>query len=166
MEVVAIASVAASLIGGGVQFMGAMQARRGAAIERQQYEEQKKATELAMLQDEALRQQQLNETLATQEAIRAGRGLELHSPGFKAIQERSIRATEADIVTSRLNYLSAARRSELGMQGADVRAENALYGGIGGLLAAGASAGRQAYNLVPNAPDEDFWARALKAGKR
>lgn len=110
---------------------GAQATKRAAAIEAQQYREEAENARVAAEQEEAQRRKELARILATQEAIRAGRGVELFSGTGLAIRESAIRDAETDINTTRLNALNRIRRFNLGAAVSEARGQSALLGGIG-----------------------------------
>lgn len=135
-----ILSVVGTVVSIASKIAGAAQQADAAAAERAQFEAQQKQAEIAALQDEAQRRQELTRVLASQDAIRAGRGLDLYSPTGLAIRTDTINQAETDIATSRLNYLTKARYYGLGAEAASTREDNALIGGFssaaGGVLSA------------------------------
>lgn len=112
---------------------GAIQGMNAASAERQQYEEQAKIAETAAIQDEAQRRQELTRVLASQDAIRAGRGLDLYSPTGNAIRAGTIEQAETDIRTSNLNYAGKSRFYGLGAEAADAKGTQALFEGFAGV---------------------------------
>lgn len=104
---------------------------------RMQYEEEAANARAAATQDETQRLRRLRSTLATQNALRAGRGVELFAGGSgEAIRKDTIAQTEEDSQTSRLNLLSRARRFDLAAGQEDVRGRSAILGGVGGAASA------------------------------
>lgn len=128
-------AVPISLVLSGVQVatsLGAAQAsKRAAAIEAQQYREEAENARVAAEQEEAQRRKELARILATQEAIRAGRGVEFFSGTGLAIRESTVREAETDINTARLNALNRIRRFNLGAAVSEAKGQSALLGGIG-----------------------------------
>lgn len=138
---IAIASTVASA---GLGIVGAVRQSRAASYEREQLETEAKAIELAAQQDENARRENLRRVLASQEAIRAGAGLQLETGTSRAIANRSVDATEDDIITSRFNFMRRAQRTRAAAFGAGQRGTNALFAGGAGILSA---AGRSAVQI-------------------
>lgn len=120
----AVISAASSIAQG---FAGASEAD----LERQQYDEERQNAELAARQDENARRQELERVLSTQEAIRAGRGVELFSATGLNIRANTIKTAEEDIATSRYNFARQARRFGLGSDAASARGTGSVLGGFG-----------------------------------
>ena len=110
---------------------GAQASKRAAEIEAQQYREEAENARVAAEQEEAQRRKELVRTLAAQEAIRAGRGVELFSGTGLAIRDSTIHEAETDINTARLNALNRIRRFNLGASVSEAKGQSALLGGIG-----------------------------------
>ena len=130
-ETLAIASAIASVVSAGAGLAGGLQGRAAANVERQQIEEQAKLGALQAKQAEEERRNELARTLATQDAIRAGRGVDLFSATGATIRSQTMADAEADIENIRINQGSAAARYGLAGQAASARGTGALVGGIG-----------------------------------
>lgn len=116
---------------------GGMQSSAGYDLLSAQYEEEAANARTAAAQDELQRRRQLKATLSAQTAIRAGRGVELFGGGTgEAIRDRTIAEAEEDIQTSKLNYLSRARRFDLAADKASNDSTAALLGGVGNAASA------------------------------
>ena len=116
---------------------GGVQGAQAADFSRMQFEEEAANARTAAAQDETQRLRRLRSTLATQNALRAGRGVELFGGGTgEAIRQDTIGQTQEDIETSRLNYLSKARRFDLAAGQESIRGRSAILGGIGGAATA------------------------------
>lgn len=130
------AMMAAAMVGQGL--MQAKAAKSAAAFERAQYEEERQTALLQSKQEENARRRELRSILATQDAIRGGRGTELFSATGKTIKRASTEAAERDIGAIRLNGLSKARRYGLAGQQASAQgkysAMSSIMGGIGGAM--------------------------------
>jgi hypothetical protein len=97
-------------------------------------EERKNAATQAVV-DEAQRRRELSSVLATQRAIRAGRGLDLYSETFTNIQDQTRADASDDIDAIQLNALNRQRRFGLGIDQANAQGSSAMAGGIGGAFA-------------------------------
>lgn len=116
---------------------GGRQSAAGYDLLAAQYEEEAANARVAAAQDELQRRRQLKATLSAQTAIRAGRGVELFGGGTgEAIRDRTIAEAEEDILTSRLNFQSRARRFDLAADKASGDATGALLGGVGNAASA------------------------------
>lgn len=158
MEPLAIASIASSAIGAGASIYGAVSgsenaAKSGAAQAKAlgatkdaqllAAQEQSKAFEFegaqgdlqaqryrsAAAADEAQRRTELQSSLETIQAIRAGRGLDLDSPTGRAITRGVTATAEDNIMTSKNNYLLNSAQSELGAELSRRKARYALLAG-------------------------------------
>jgi hypothetical protein len=129
---IAVFSALASVASAGASLMGGIQGRAAAAVERRQVEEQARLGALQAKQAEDERRKDLTRTLATQDAIRGARGVDLFSPTGTTIRDQTLADAEADIENIRLNQGSAAARYQLAGQAASMRGTAALVGGIGG----------------------------------
>ena len=125
MAVSAAVSAAASI-------SAARQQAGAAKIARQQYEEEAANARMQADQEEVARRDELQRVLAAQDAIRAGRGVELDSPTGLAIRDTTIADVESDIGVARYNALSKARRFDLGAAIEETRGRSAMISGIGG----------------------------------
>ncbi|HFD16856.1 MAG TPA: hypothetical protein ENJ38_11215 [Rhodospirillales bacterium] len=124
ITIATVVTTAASLAQGFTSF-------RAAQAERAQYEEERKAAELAGQQEEVLRRQRLAKALATQNALRAARGLSLTSPQADVIRRATVREAESDIAAIRLDSRRRQRRFGLAAEQAGLDAAGALIGGVG-----------------------------------
>lgn len=143
-ETLAIISVGASVLSAGTQVLGGFAARDAGKTEARQYEAEARFAATAANQEEAERRRQLGATLATQDAIRAGRGVDLFSPTGAIIRSETVAAGERDISNIRLNALRTGDRYRIGAANAEARGTQAFYGGIAGgfgSLLGGARAG-------------------------
>lgn len=119
---------------------GGMAAKRSADFEAQEMRLQAEREEIAADQDEAARRQEMNDTLATIDAIRAGRGLTGASPTAMTIARTETRDALSDIRTARFSRYSrgqALLRS----------ASNTKSAGRGAMLRSFMSAGAQGLSL-------------------
>jgi hypothetical protein len=130
-ETLAIMSALASVASAGAGLVGGLQGRAAANVERQQIEESARLASLQAKQAEEERRKELTRTLATQDAIRGGRGVDLFSPTGNTIRDQTFADAEADIENIRINQGSAAARYGLAGQAASARGTGALVGGIG-----------------------------------
>jgi hypothetical protein len=129
-EMLLIAAAAASIGSAGLQIAAGRQAQAGAKLQRQQYEEEKRASQLTAQQEEAAKRRDLNAALGAQDAIRAARGLDLMSETGAAIRRDSIENAEDDILTIRLNADRAGRRYDLAGQQATAQGRQAMLGSL------------------------------------
>lgn len=137
-EMLSLAAVA-SIASAGANVLGGLQAQAGARLQRQQYEEEARAARLAAQQEEAAKRRELNAVLSAQDALRAGRGLDLMSDTGRAIRRETIERAEDDILTVRLNADRAARRYGFAGAQATSQGRQAMIGGLanaGGTLGA------------------------------
>jgi hypothetical protein len=147
-QVVAIASIAASVIGAVSAVGQGVAASRAATAQARQYEAQAKALRTQAMQAEADRRAELDSTLGTIAAIRAGRGLIRTSPTGRAIAGGITEDAMADITAERANILgqaSAASQAAAASRAAGSQAR------ISGFLTGATSlldAGTKTYNLV------------------
>ncbi len=125
ITIAAVTTAAASLAQGYTSY-------RAAQAERAQYEEERKTAELAGQQEEVVRRQRLAKALATQNALRAARGLSLTSPQADVIRRTTVREAEHDISAIRLDSRRRQRRFGLGAEQAGINAIGGLVGGVGG----------------------------------
>jgi len=133
MEALAVASAISSIAGG-------IQAKRAADTEAAQYREEADNARTAAIQDETQRRKQLQRTLATQQAIRAGSGFELFSPTFSNIQAQTTKDAESDIETAQINFMSKQGRFLLGAEGAEASGQSKMLAGFGQAAGTGYSA--------------------------
>ena len=141
-------AVSAAASAGTAIYTGQQQAaasKANAQAQAAQYAEEQRAARLAAEQEEAAKRRTLDAVLSSQDAIRAGRGLDLGSPTGDAIRRDSIEQAEWDITTIRANANSRERRLGLASDSALTRGRNdartALvqgYGSAVGSLAGGA----------------------------
>lgn len=148
VSMLTVLSIAGSIASAGAGLLGGMQGRAAANIERQQYEEQARLASLQAKQAEEERRKDLTRTLATQDALRAGRGVDLFSPTGNTIRDQTLADAESDIANIRINQGSAGARYQLAGQGATARASAALIGGIGTAAGGLLSGARSAASLV------------------
>jgi hypothetical protein len=138
-----VAMVAGTAVSAGATIYQGIAADKAGELEAQQYRENAAAAELASEQDALARRKDLARTIAAQQALRAGSGVDLRSPTSLAIEEASRQETEADILASRYNFAAEAERNRLAARQAKRSGRASLYGGfIGGTgqLLSGASA--------------------------
>ena len=121
----AVASAASSVVQGS-------QANAAAKLEAQQYQQNAADAKLAADQAEAQKRRALGRTLAAQDALRSGRGLDLYSPTGNAIRSDTTSQAEQDITTTRYSDLAAAQRYDLAAAQSSAKGSAAMIGGIGG----------------------------------
>jgi hypothetical protein len=151
MGELAVFSALASVASAGASIIGGIQGSAAADAERKQYEEQARLSGLQSKQQEEERRKELTRTLATQDAIRAGRGVDLFSQTGMTIRDQTFADAEDDIENIRLNAGSAAARYQLAGQAASARGTAALIGGIG-QAAGGLLSGARALSDLNRAP--------------
>lgn len=148
METAAVIALAGVALSAGATVYQGIAANKAGQLEAAQYEENAKASELAAEQDAIARRRDLARTIAAQQALRAGAGVDIRSPTGLAIEEASRQETESDILSSRYNYLSEAGRYRLAAKQARKSGKASLYGGLigaGGQLLSGAGSAYQAH---------------------
>ena len=123
---VGIASGAVGIFTG---MSSAASAQRQAEIQAQQLADEREAARVQAVVDEAEHRKELASVLATQRAVRAGRGVELYSETFRNLQDQTIADAESDISLGQLNALRRQRRLGLGM---DQAAEQGRAGATAG----------------------------------
>lgn len=143
-------SAAASAVGMVTSLAGAKQGADAAKAQAAQYEDERRTAQTAALQEETERRRELSSVLATQQAVRAGRRLELYSATFQNMQDVTVRAAEDDIDNIRLNALNRQRRLGFGIDQADAQGRGAWASGAGGALAGlGGAAGKWPQDKKP-----------------
>ena len=118
------------------QHEAGVQASQAAAFEQQQLDLQSKQILTAAAQAEAQRRRDLTSSLETIEAIRAGRGVGMASPGAAELNENVITSGERDTQNERLNFLL---KSDNARMAAVMAGKKAKYSLLAGNLAAGAT---------------------------
>lgn len=141
-------AIASTVVSAGLGVAGAVRQSRAASFEREQLEQEAKAIELAAQQDENARRENLRRVIASQQAIRAGAGLQFDTGTSRAIANRSVDATEDDIITSRFNFMRRAQRTRFAAFGAEQRGRNALFAGGAGILSAAGKAATQIQRIT------------------
>jgi len=121
----------AAVVSAGAGIAGGIAQNNARKAEAAQYEEQRENARVAALQDEVQRREQLQRVLGTQQAIRAGRGMDLYSGSAKALTKETRRQAERDILTAQVNYLSQQRKFGLGASSARAAGTGALVSGFG-----------------------------------
>lgn len=101
----AVAQTAMSVIG---SVQEGRQAVADAKFEQRQYEDAARDELIASAQEEAQRRRELNDTLATIDAMRAGRGLSQQSPTARALRKSATDNAMTDIGIGKTNRLIAA----------------------------------------------------------
>lgn len=140
-EIVAIATVVASAVSTVTSIAGGIGAKAAADRDADQYREEQENARVAGLQEETERRRELQRQLASVDAIRGGRGVELYSPTADNIRSELERAASEDINTIRLNASNRARRYGAAADASKSQGTGALISGIGqGLSSAGRAA--------------------------
>lgn len=121
----------ATVVGAGASVAGGISQSKAHKATAAQYEEDRENARVAGLQDEVQKREQLKRVLGLQQAIRAGRGLDLYSGSAKALTKETTRQAERDILTAQVNYLSQQRKFGLGAAGERSAATGALIRGAG-----------------------------------
>lgn len=132
-------SAAASAVQMVSSIAGGKQGSNSAALQAQQLEDERRNAATQAKIDEAERRKELASVLATNQAVRAGRGIELYSDTFNNLQDVAVRDAETDIGMIQLNSLNRQRRLGLGIEQANAQGASAELAGLGG--AAGATGG-------------------------
>lgn len=125
-------SAAAAAVQIGTSLMGGKQGSDAAKLQAQQLEDERRNAATQAKIDEAERRKELESVLATNQAVRAGRGIELYSDTFRNMQGVTVRDAEDDISMIQLNSLNRQRRLGLGIEQANLQASGAMLSGIGG----------------------------------
>ena len=120
---------------------GGMQAKRSAEFEAQEMRLQAEREEIAADQDEAARRKEMNDTLATIDAIRAGRGLSNATPTAMTVARTTTRDALSDIRTARFSRYSRG-------QALQRSATNTQSSGRSAMLRSFVSAGAQGLSIV------------------
>lgn len=139
-----VAAAGGSAMQAGSQIMAGRETARAAAYEQQQLKAQEETYRIAAAQDETQRRDELNSSLETIQAIRAGRGVGAGSPTENAILTSATDDAESDILTSRLNYLTKADSSRTSAEMAGKKAKTSL---LAGYLNAGSTLANTAFKL-------------------
>jgi hypothetical protein len=113
----------------GGTLMAAGQKSAAAEFEQQQYQQQAEAAKTASMQDEAARRRDLNSSLETIQAIRAGRGVGSGSPTAMAIFDSTIGRSEDDIAASKANYAAKSDLASRASYLSGVKAQTSLLAG-------------------------------------
>ncbi len=127
-------SAAASAVSVVTSLAGGKAGQDAAKAQAAQYEEEAKNAATQAKIDEVERRKELDSLLATNRAVRAGRGIELYSDTFNNIQDVAVRDAESDIDMIQLNALNRQRRYGLGVAQAEAQGESAKLAGYGGAL--------------------------------
>lgn len=146
--VIAAVAVSAAATAGAAIYSGHQQAaaaKDAAQAQAAQLAEEQRSARLAAEQEEAAKRRDLNRILSAQDALRAGRGLDLGSGTGEAIRRSSVEQAEGDIATIAANANNRERRLGLASDSALTRARNQAdaaivsgYGSAIGSLAGGA----------------------------
>lgn len=129
--VVSFASLAAGATSVFTGLAGAAQQRKATAAAERQYAIEAATAREAAAQEEASRRDELRRVLATQQAIRAGRGLDIGDPTGRAFALEAEEDAELDISNIRSN--ATRQQAALSAQAADsaARSRAAIYSGWG-----------------------------------
>ena len=133
-----IAGTATQVIGQG---MAAREQSRAAAFEAEQLKVQEQQLRTQAAQDEANRRQEFNDSIATIEAIRAGRGVGMNSPTGNIILTDLTEDAESDISISKTNTLTKADQARMTSDMARRKARMSLIAGGVGMATTIAGAG-------------------------
>lgn len=146
LAAVAVSAVAAA---GTAVYSGHQQAaaaQQSASAQAAQLAEEQRSARLAAEQETAAKRRQLGMVLSAQDALRAGRGLDLTSTTGEAIRRDSLEQAEGDIATVAANANNRTRRLGLASDSALTRGRNqantALVQGYGQAVGSLAGAGR------------------------
>ena len=128
-EWIAIASAVSSVIGAVSSVAQGNQANRAAQLEAEQYRDEAETARVNAVLEETDRRKDLQRVLATQEAIRAGRGLDFSTGSSEALSGASEAEAERDVNLIRANAFNRQRRMLLAADSASQRGQSALYAG-------------------------------------
>jgi hypothetical protein len=142
-EALALASVAASVVSAGASLAAGAQAQAGARLQRQQYEEERKAAALAASQEEVATRREMESVLSAQEALRGARGLDPLTEGAMTIRRDTMVRGEDDIRTIRVNAGRTDRRLRLGGAMATAQGNQAMLAGAANAVGTLGSLGRR-----------------------
>ncbi|TXH13843.1 MAG: hypothetical protein E6R03_10590 [Hyphomicrobiaceae bacterium] len=127
-----VASAGMSVVGGVQQ---ANYAKAEAKFQQQQMNDAARDELLAGVQEETQRRKQLNDTMSTLNAMRAGRGLSLSSPSARVIEKTSITNASRDIGIAKTNAMVRSDSYRKQGQAARIKgqsaASSAIWGGVG-----------------------------------
>lgn len=155
--VVPFATLAASAVGIYTGIAGASQQRRLVEAQQRQYEAEAAAAKAAAVQEEAQRRDELRRVLATQAAIRAGRGLDIADATGRAFAAESEEEAELDISNIRSNASRTLTSLTAQSRGAAARGRAAVFDAWGN-VGRGVLSGLAAMEKVPAAAGD---ARSL-----
>jgi hypothetical protein len=127
-------SVGSGVVGIATSLMAGAAGSQAAAMQAAQLDEERKNAATQAVVAEQERRRELSSVLATQQAVRAGRGLDLYSETFVNIQDQTRNDAADDIDAIELNALNRQRRLGLGIQQAEAQGRGAMWGGVGGAL--------------------------------
>jgi hypothetical protein len=163
-ETLAIAAVAASVLSAGTSVAGGFAARGAAKNEARQYEAEARFAATAAAQEEAERRRALGATLATQDAIRAGRGVDLFSPTGEVIRAETLAAGQRDIDNIQLNGMRTQDRFKLAAAGAEARGTQAFYSGLAGGFGSLLQGARGGSSLLSGSLAADGGVKSMTSG--
>lgn len=147
-ETLLIASAVSSVIGAVGSIAQGHAASRAAEAEAEQYRDEAEAARVNAVIEETDRRKELQQILATGEAVRAGRGLSLDTGSSEALRDSSEAEAERDINLIRANAFGRQRRMLLAADAASARSGTALTSGylrVGSQLLSAAGSGYEAY---------------------
>ncbi len=148
VEAAIAAAAVSALASAGTAIYSGQQQKAAAEAEAAQYVEEQAAARTAAIQEEAARRRDMNRTLASMDALRLGRGLDLMSETGQAIRRESIDNAEADITTIRANANRRDRRLGLSVGSALDRGETAVVSSYGQAVGSLASGVTQSYGIM------------------
>ena len=127
-----VMGIASGVASAGLGVVQGIQSSRAAKLEVAQHEDEARSARLAADQEEVARLKQLRSVLASNEALRGGRGLAMGTGTDIALRDSNISEAEDDIATGRMNRLAQARRSDYAAWGAGQR--GGLLSGAGAVV--------------------------------
>ncbi len=130
-------SIGFTILGGLGSLVSAGAQASASRKEQQQYQDQQRLNNIAALEDERARREQLNRSLAAQDAAAAAMGIDIsRSPSFSNIKASDTASADREIQLIRLGAGATNRR--LGIL-ADNAGTQASASGLGGLFDFGGS---------------------------
>ncbi len=146
METAIATTVISGVASAGMSVLSGVQAAQGAKAERRQYEYDRDLAYAEASEGEIRRTKDLKRVLATNQALRAGRGLAFSSGTADAIEEANIAEARADIGVANLNAYNKALRNSYAIAASRQRQDagylSAASGFVKGLSSAASGFGR------------------------
>ena len=150
-EMIAIASAISSVVGAVGSVVQGQAAQRAAESEAAQYRDDAETARVNAVIEETDRRKELQRVLATGEAVRAGRGLDLNTGSSDALRSASEADASRDINVIRANAFGRQNRNLLAADAASSRGSAAATSGYlraGTQLLSAAGSGYSAYKQM------------------